>query len=178
MRPSPSPAMMAWLSRKPENRHFFVTAISVAEILFGLELLTRGKRRDKMLAQAQTTFAEDFAGRVLPFDEDAAHPFPGIAARRRAQGRPIADLDAQIAAIVHSRDAILATRNTADFEAAACGWKIRGSNSSKGVATKPATLFGLLGAPSCGVSFLVLLLLLLGRFLPLRRPSIRSLSKT
>lgn len=123
MRPSPSPAVMAWLSRKPENGHFFVTAISVAEILFGLELLPRGKRRDKMLAQAQATFAEDFGGRVLPFDEDAAHAFPGIAARRRAQGRPIPDLDAQIAAIVHSRDAVLATRNTADFEG--CGVRLQ-----------------------------------------------------
>jgi len=122
MRPSPSPAVMAWLSRKPENGHFFVTAIRVAEILFGLELLPRGKRRDKMLAQAQATFAEDFGGRVLPFDEDAAYAFPGIAARRGAQGRPIPDLDAQIAAIVHSRDAVLATRNTADF--AGCGVRL------------------------------------------------------
>jgi predicted nucleic acid-binding protein len=67
MRPSPSPAVMAWLSRKPENGHFCVTAISVAEILFGLELLPRGKRRDKMLARAQATFAEDFwrAGAAL-----------------------------------------------------------------------------------------------------------------
>ena len=116
MRPSPSAAVMGWLSRKPENGHFFVTTITMAEVLFGAELLPRGKRRDRMLAQAQATFAEDFAGRILPFDEDAARAFPGIAARRRAQGRPMADLDAQIAAIVHSRDATLATRNTADFE--------------------------------------------------------------
>jgi toxin FitB len=76
-----------------------------------------------MLAQAQAAFAEDFAGRVLPFDEGAAHAFPCIAARRRAQGRPIADLDAQIVAIVHSRDAVLATRNTADFEG--CGVRLK-----------------------------------------------------
>src|SRR5258708_36529589 len=116
MRPSPSAAVMAWLSRKPENSHFFVTTITMAEILFGVELLPRGKRHDKMLAQAQATFAEDFAGCILPFDEDAARAFPGIAASRRAHGRPMADLDAHIAAIVHSRDATLATRNTADFE--------------------------------------------------------------
>jgi toxin FitB len=94
MRPSPSLAVMAWLSRKPENGHFFVTAISVAEILFGLELLPRGKRGDKMLAQAQAIFAADFGGRVLPFDVEAAHAFPLIAARRRAHGRSIPDLDA------------------------------------------------------------------------------------
>jgi predicted nucleic acid-binding protein len=122
MRPSPSAAVMAWLARKPENGHFFITTITMADILFGVELLPRGTRRDKMLAQAQATFSEDFGGRILPFDEDAARAFPQIAVRRRSQGRPIAELDAQIAAIAHSRDAILATRNTADFEG--CGVRL------------------------------------------------------
>ena len=113
---------MAWLSESLESGPPFVTTITVAEILFGIELLPRGKRRDQMLTQAEATFAEDFAGRVLPFDEEAARAFPEICLRRRAQGRPIADLDAQIAAIARSRDAILATRNTADFEG--CGIRL------------------------------------------------------
>ncbi len=96
-----------------------MTTITVAEILFGIDLLPKGKRRDKMLAEANATFAEDFAGRILPFDETAARAFPEVAAARRAQGRPISDLDAQIAAIARSRDAVLATRNIADFEG--CG---------------------------------------------------------
>jgi predicted nucleic acid-binding protein len=116
MRPSPSAVVMAWLSRRPENGHFFVTTVTMAEILCGVELLPRGKRHDNMLTQAQATFAEDFAGRILPFDENAARAFAGIAASRRARGRPITDLDAQIAAIVRSRNATLATRNTSDFE--------------------------------------------------------------
>jgi predicted nucleic acid-binding protein len=122
MRPSPSPAVLAWLSEGHERGPLFVTTITVAEILFGIEMLPRGKRRDQMLVQAEAAFREDFTGRVLPFDEAAARAFPEIAVRRRAQGRPIADLDAQIAAIAHSRDAILATRNTADFEG--CGVRL------------------------------------------------------
>jgi predicted nucleic acid-binding protein len=122
MRPSPSDAVMAWLSRKPEDGHFFVTTVTMAEILFGVELLPRGKRRDNMLAQAQATFTEDFVGRILPFDEDAARAFATIAASRRGKGRPITDLDAQIAAIARSRGATLATRNTADFEG--CGIRV------------------------------------------------------
>jgi len=122
MRLSPSPAVLAWLSESHERGPLFVTTITMAEILLGIELLPRGKRRDQMLAQAEAAFAEDFAGRVLPFDEDAARAFPEIAVRRRAQGRPIADLDAQIAAIAHSRGALLATRNTADFEG--CGLRL------------------------------------------------------
>jgi len=89
--------------------------------------LPHGKRRADLLAGAERMFGKVLVGRILPFDEDAARAFPEIAVRRRAQGRPIADLDAQIAAITHSRNAILATRNTADFEAAACVWLIPGN---------------------------------------------------
>jgi toxin FitB len=67
-------------------------------------------------------FAEDFAGRILPFDEEAARAFPQISAGRRAAGRPIAEFDAEIAAIARSRGAILATRNIADFEG--CGVRL------------------------------------------------------
>jgi hypothetical protein len=115
-------AVLAWLSRKPDGGHFFVTTITVAEILFGIDLLPKGKRRDKMLVQAEAMFAEDFAGRILPFDEAAARAFPEIAIARRAFGRPISEFDLQIAAIARSRAAILATRNTADFEG--CGVRL------------------------------------------------------
>jgi len=63
--------------------------------------------------------AEDFAGRVLPFDGPAAACYALIAADRRNKGRPISAFDAQIAAIARSRVAALATRNVADFEC--CG---------------------------------------------------------
>ena len=45
-----------------------------------------------------------------------------IAARRRMIGRPISQIDAQIAAIALSHNATLATRNVSDFEE--CGIKI------------------------------------------------------
>ena len=50
------------------------------------------------------------------FDGDAARVFPQIAGARRRSGRPIAQWDAQIAAIARSRGAALATPNTGDFE--------------------------------------------------------------
>ena len=112
----PAAAVLAWLSRKPENGHFFLTTITLAEILYGVELLPKGKRRDKLLAEAEAMFAEDFAGRILPFDQDAARAFLEIAIGRRGKGRPMAEFDAQVAAIARSRGATLATRNTADFE--------------------------------------------------------------
>jgi len=65
---------------------------------------------------AEALFSEDFAGRILPFDGDAARAFAAIAAARRTSGRPITQLDAQIAAIARSRSAAIATRNTEDFD--------------------------------------------------------------
>jgi predicted nucleic acid-binding protein len=55
------------------------------------------------------------AGRVLPFDADATVIYPIIAAARRRIGRPISQIDAQIAAMARSRGANLATRNVGDF---------------------------------------------------------------
>jgi len=121
MRPSPSPAVLTWWSRQQPGA-LFITTVTVAEILYGIELLPHGKRRAALLAGAEPMFGRVLAGRILPFDEDAARAFPEIAIRRRAQGRPITDLDAQIAAIAYSRSALLATRNTADFEG--CGVRL------------------------------------------------------
>jgi len=58
----------------------------MAEVLFGIELLPKGKQRDQLLDEAGATFAEDFARRVLPFDEQAARMFALIAATRRTSG--------------------------------------------------------------------------------------------
>jgi len=94
----------------------------MAEVLFGIELLPKGKQRDQLLDEAGATFAEDFARRVLPFDEQAARMFALIAATRRIHGRPIGASDAQIAAIASTHRATLATRNIADFEG--CGVRL------------------------------------------------------
>ena len=122
MLPAPSPQVLAWWSQQCKSGELHVTTVTVAEILFGIEILPRGKRHAKLLAEAEAMFSEDFAGRILPFDEDAARAFPQVAASRRGQGRPIAEFDAQIAAIARSRGAALATRNVADFEG--CGVRL------------------------------------------------------
>ena len=64
-------------------------------------------------------FDEDFAGRILTFDESAARAYAGIAAGRQAAGLPTSQFDGMIAAIARSHGASLATRNLRDFEG--CG---------------------------------------------------------
>ena len=118
----PSAAVLTWLTEMRSADELFITAITVAEVLYGVELLAIGKRRDKLALDAEDMFAEDYSGRVLVFDEAAARAFARIAVARRKVGRPITELDAQIAAIASVHDATLATRNTSDFED--CGIRV------------------------------------------------------
>ena len=118
MRPVPAPVVLRWISDQiSEELH--ATAITVAEILYGIELLPRGKRQEMLRAGAERLFQVVFADRILTFDARAAREFSIIASSRRKQGRPMSEFNAQIAAIVRAKSAVLATRDTGDFEG--CG---------------------------------------------------------
>jgi|TARA_A100001391_G_scaffold49244_2_gene29618 hypothetical protein len=115
MRPAPNPAVVAWLDRqKPGD--VATTTITVAEILFGIERLPAGQRRDTFTVLAADMFDQDFAGRLLPFDAIAASLYARQMAALESRGKPIAMADGQIAAICQANRATLATRNTKDFE--------------------------------------------------------------
>ena len=121
LRPQPSSQVLRWLASQ-EPVAVYITTITLAEVLYGIEVLPAGKRRSRLAAAVDKVFAEQFAGRILPFDEEAARLFPPIVAGRDAAGRPISQFDAMIASIARSRRATVATRNTADFER--CGVRI------------------------------------------------------
>jgi predicted nucleic acid-binding protein len=118
MRPEPAEPVVAWVSSQTATSQY-TTTITQAEILYGILLLSAGKRRTRLLAAAEAMFAEDFAGRVLGFGSDAAPLYARIAAERRRLGRPISHFDAQIAAIARANGAKVVTRNMADFRG--CG---------------------------------------------------------
>lgn len=111
----PNRAVIDWLAQQ-RSTGVFTTAVTEAEIFYGLRLLPEGRRRRDLETAILPIFAEDLGGRVLPFDRDAADVYATIATTRRRAGRPISQFDAQIAAISISRGAMLATRNVADFE--------------------------------------------------------------
>ena len=119
---SPADRVLNWFARIRAADELFITTITVAEILYGIELLPAGKRRDSLKADAENMFAEDYAARILVFDEPSARSFAHIAGSRRRMGRPIAELDAQIAAIAEVNNATVATRNVVDFEN--CGIRV------------------------------------------------------
>lgn len=90
--------------------------MTVAELLYGIARLPDGRRKTGLEEAALQMLDEEFAGRVLPFDEDAAVHYAALVSRREHAGRPISMADAQIAAICLHRAAALATRNSKDFE--------------------------------------------------------------
>lgn len=121
MRPRPAAAVVRWISGQSASS-LCTTSITQAEILHGLALLPRGKRRSALQAAATAMFNEDFSGRILAFGSEAAPSYAQIAMDRRGLGRPISQFDAQIAAIVLSTGAVLATRNGDDFTG--CGIRV------------------------------------------------------
>jgi toxin FitB len=118
LRGQPDAAVLAWFARQSADA-LHVSAVTQAEMLLGARLLPAGKRRTRLEQALDAMFSEDFGARLLPFDSAAAIAYAPIVALRRAAGRPIAQFDAQIAAIATSRNLRVATRNPADFEG--CG---------------------------------------------------------
>ncbi len=114
MRPVPAPAVAAWIAER-DAEVLFLTAVSEAELSYGIAIMPIGRRR-RMLETAMARWLNlGFAERILPFDSDAARAYADIAADRRAAGRPIGEADCQIAAIARARGMAVATRNIRDF---------------------------------------------------------------
>lgn len=113
MRETPSPAAMAWLDSQEDQ--FFVTAISVAEVLYGIARLPEGKRKRRLGEAFAEILSEEFEDSALPFDALTAYDYAEIVSTRESLGRPIDIPDAQIAAICRYYGATLATRNEKDF---------------------------------------------------------------
>lgn len=113
LRKYPDSRAMAWLGGLSESAS--ITSITAAEILSGVGLLPRGKRRDG-LRNAVEGLLSEFADRVLPFDLGAARRYAEVREVRANAGHPLSVEDGMIAAICASRGMRLATRNTKDFE--------------------------------------------------------------
>ena len=117
MRPEPDEAVVAWVDRQVAD-DVFLTAVTLAELLYGVARLPQGRRRANLAAQLELMVSEDFDHRVAAFDEAAAAHHADIVVGRERAGRPISMADAQIAATCRSHDAVLATRNVDDFTGA------------------------------------------------------------
>jgi predicted nucleic acid-binding protein len=116
IRPHPNPRVGAWLDDL-YDMEIFTTAITVAELLAGVERLPPGRRQTELGIAVRETLTLDFRDHILPFDDSAASEYARIVARRSKTGRPIGAHDAMIAAITATDPTgVVATRNVKDFE--------------------------------------------------------------
>ena len=113
MRPTPDRNVLAWLDAQAAET-LYLSTVSLSELLFGIESLPAGKRRQALAEQVIALFGE----RIVAFDLAAAHEYPKLVMRARRHGQPITVADAQIAAIAASRNFSVATRDEAPFQAA------------------------------------------------------------
>jgi len=113
MRAAPEPAVLAWL-QQASSTGLYTTAVTVAEIRYGIARMPEGRRRQTLHQAANEIFAA-FPRQILPFDLAAATAYADVVAERESDGNPISGFDAQIAAICRSQAATLATRSPKDF---------------------------------------------------------------
>ena len=116
MKPEPNPAVRAWLNEQTAET-LYLSSVTLAELLFGIAALPSGRRKD-MLTQTLDGLLALFRDRVLPFDIDAARHYAALAITAKTGGRGFPTPDGYIAAIAASRGFIVASRDTAPYEAA------------------------------------------------------------
>jgi len=117
MRPQPDRNVLAWLDAQVAES-LYLSTVSLAELLLGIESLPAGKRRRALAAALDEHIIALFGERIVPFDLKAAELYAKIVTRARRHGHPMAVADAQIAATAASRQFGVATRDVAPFQAA------------------------------------------------------------
>ena len=114
MRPDPSSNVVDWVAGQAAS-DLYLSTVSQAELLYGVEILPPGIRRDRLLEEVEGMLREDFDGRILPFGSAAARACAAIAAARLAAGPPVNHAGCHIAAIACCRDASVAPRDVHGF---------------------------------------------------------------
>jgi toxin FitB len=106
------PAVLAWM--EANDGELVLSTLVMAEIQYGISLPRAAKRR--LHLEAWLRGLEDrYWGRVWSFDEDDARAYGILAASTEANARDPQIIDLQLAAQALARDAVVATRNVADF---------------------------------------------------------------
>lgn len=115
MKARPNAGVLAWLGEVDEDC-VFLSVVTITELLYGIERLATGKRRDRLDDWLRKDLGLRFEGRILPVDLGIADACGRLVARSESLGRPIEPRDAFIAATAEVHGLTLVTRNASDFE--------------------------------------------------------------
>jgi toxin FitB len=115
-KPQPSEPLLAWFAEQA-SEGLFISSLSVAEIWRGIQVLPTGRKRTELEKwfTGRTGPRAVFAGRILPFDENAALIWGRLMAEGVRTGRPRSGMDMLLAAIAEANNCILVTDNEKHF---------------------------------------------------------------
>lgn len=112
-KPSPDTRIVEWLRRN--ERTLVVDPIVLGEVRFGILLLDRGARRERL----EEWFDQGIRRiQCLPFDSAVGLRWAQLLADLRRRGRPMSVKDSLIAATALAHDLTVVTLNRRDFEPA------------------------------------------------------------
>jgi toxin FitB len=114
----PEPKVLAFIMDHPlEELH--VSVVTLAELRFGIELLTHGDaRRDELNEWLSSEIRPMFAGRILPITEDVMLRWRLLVHEGRREGYTYSQPDLLIAATALEHGLTVVTRDHSEFEKA------------------------------------------------------------
>jgi len=114
VRPKPEPRVLEWLEAADESL-LFLSVLTLGEIRKGLALLPQSKRRTQLETWLEVELRARFSGRILPIDAGVSDRWGLLAAESSRKGRPLATIDALLAATAFHFNLTIVSRNTNDF---------------------------------------------------------------
>lgn len=117
VKPKPDKQVLDWLNTIDADL-FFLSAVTIGEIQRGIAGLPASNRRTALEAWLRDDLPEQFAGRILPLDDETFITWGQLMAQLKTRGKPMSVMDSLIAATVVHHKMVLVTRNVSDFESA------------------------------------------------------------
>ncbi len=114
-RPKPEPRVLAFIAGQQLDL-LFVSAVTFAEIRFGIELVTDAARRVALNSWLTHTVRPMFAQRVLPVSEDIMFRWRILVEEGRKVGHTFSQPDLIIAATALHHGLTIVSRDVGDFQ--------------------------------------------------------------
>ena len=116
-KPRPDPRVAAFVTAQPGDR-LFISEVTLAEIVYGIEQLTGAARRADIHLWLERTLRPLFAGRTLGITEAVLVRWKTLVMDGRKRGHTFGQPDLFIAAIAGLQDLVVVSRDLSEFIAA------------------------------------------------------------
>lgn len=113
-KPKPDSRVVNFIAAQP-GETLFVTDVTLAEIIFGIEQLGDATRRTDLRLWLERNLRPLFAGRILSITEDVIVRWKTMAVAGQKRGHTFGQPDLFIAAIAALQDLVVVTRDIGEF---------------------------------------------------------------